>query len=54
MDFRLQSPYCSNYKIPSQQKGEEKQLLQDFELIIFFLLNLGLIMQHLIVRKLTR
>ncbi|KAG5677364.1 hypothetical protein PVAND_007128 [Polypedilum vanderplanki] len=34
MDYRLQSPYCTGFKIPIQQKG--------------------LIMQHLIVRKLTR
>ncbi|XP_070489826.1 flagellar attachment zone protein 1-like [Chironomus tepperi] len=34
MDYRLQSPYCSSFKVPIQQKG--------------------LIMQHLLVRKLTR
>lgn len=29
MDFRLQSPYCNNFKIPSQQKGKKRFFLNN-------------------------
>lgn len=54
MDFRLQSPYCNTYKIPNQQKGKnhlESSIKRSSIICSYFL---GLIMQHLIVRKLTR